>query len=300
MAYDPRDFDDLIAIRDAGTLSIAAKRRGVAISTVSRRIEALEAALGLSLVDRRTSGVRLTADGEALARAAEPLSEQLLRVQRVAERLREGGQQMAVRVSATEAVIADVLAPELGRLWAAGADFPVHLQSQADIVSLAGRDADIAVRMVRPEGASLYTRRLAELRLGLFASRDYLAGRDPTALSLTEERLLLYDDSYGRLPELQWVGAAGLADAVAMRTASTRALLTAATAGAGIAMLPHAFAARHEDLLEVPAPRTIPSRQPWLIVHRDLRHVPAVRMTQAWIVASFAALGAAGQRRTSR
>ena len=74
MAWDPRDLDDLIAIRDAGTLSLAAKRRGVAISTVSRRIEALEAALGLPLIDRRASGVRLTREGLALASAAEPIS----------------------------------------------------------------------------------------------------------------------------------------------------------------------------------------------------------------------------------
>lgn len=48
-----KDFGDLIAIRDAGTLSAAAKARRVAVSTVSRRIETLEAALGLQLVDRQ-------------------------------------------------------------------------------------------------------------------------------------------------------------------------------------------------------------------------------------------------------
>ena len=57
-----------------------------------------------------------------------------------------------MRISATEFVISDVLAPALDRLWVMGADFPVHLQSQADVVSLAGRDADLAIRMVRPEG----------------------------------------------------------------------------------------------------------------------------------------------------
>jgi DNA-binding transcriptional LysR family regulator len=290
MAWDPRDLDDLIAIRDAGTLSLAAKRRGVAISTVSRRIEALEAALGLPLIDRRASGVRLTREGLALASAAEPISEQLLRVQRVAEALREGGQRVPVRVSATEAVIADVLAPALARLWAVGADFPVHLQSQSDLVSLAGRDADVAVRMVRPEGASLYTRRLAELRLGLFASRTLLAGRVPEAISLGEERLLIYDDSYGRLPELDWISRAGLGEAVAMRTASTRALLTAALGHAGVALLPMAFAARHPDLVEIPAPSPLPARQPWLIVHKDLRRLPAIRLTQRWIAETFTAL----------
>ena len=244
MPIDPQDLGDLIAIRHAATLSAAAKSRGVALWTVSRRIETLEAALGLQLVDRRTDGVRLTAAGLAIAEAASPIAEQMRRVERVAESLRQGVKAVPVRISATEFVISDVLAPAMDRLWAMGADFPVHLQSQADVVSLAGRDADLAIRMVRPEGASLYARRLADIRLGLFASADYLAGREPAAIDLRAERLLIYDDSYGRLPELDWVTRHGLTDAVAMRTGSTRGLLTAALAGAGVALLPVPFALR--------------------------------------------------------
>ncbi|MFM9827237.1 MAG: LysR family transcriptional regulator [Sphingomonas sp.] len=291
MSIDPRDLTDLIAIRDAGTLSVAAKKRGVAISTVSRRIDALETVLGLKLVDRRTDGVRLTEHGHAIASAAAPVAEQLLRVQRVAEHIRDGAARVPIRVSATEFVISDLLAPALDRLWAAGADFQVHLQSQADIVSLAARDADLAVRMVRPTGASLYARRLSVLRLGFFATEQYLDGRTADSIDLRAERLLVYDDSYGRLPEIGWLGQSGLMDAVAMRTGSTRGLMTAAQSGAGVAILPCAIAARASDLIEIPLATALPTRQPWLIVHRDLRRIPAVRMVQKWIVDAFAALG---------
>ncbi len=291
MSIDPRDLEDLIAIGNAGTLSTAAKKRGVAISTVSRRIETLEAALGLQLVDRRADGVRLTERGQAIAQAALPLAEQLLRIRRVAESLRDGDLHVPVRVSATEAVISDVLAPALHRLWAAGADFPVHFQSQRDIISLAGRDADLAVRMVRPDGASLYARKLAELRLGFFASHSYLGGRDPASINLREERLLVYDDSYGRLPELDWISREGLTQAIVMRTGSTRGLTTAAINGGGIAMVPYIFATPASGLIEVPVERPLPARQPWLIVHRDLRRNSAIKLTQKWIVACFATLG---------
>ncbi len=290
MPLDPQDLEDLLAIRDTGTLSAAAKARGVAISTVSRRIETLEASLGLQLVDRRTDGVRLTGAGLAIAEAASPIAEQMRRVERVAESLRQGSKTMPVRISATEFVISDVLAPALAQLWEMGADFPLHLQSQADVVSLAGRDADLAIRMVRPEGASLYARRLADIRLGLFASADYLAGREPAAIDLRAERLLIYDDSYGRLPELDWVTRHGLSDAVAMRTGSTRGLLAAALAGAGVALLPVPFAVRAGTLTEIPPPSALPSRQPWLIVHRDLRRIPAIRLAQRWVVKAFAGL----------
>lgn len=290
MPIDPHDLGDLIAIRDAGTLSAAAKTRGVAVSTVSRRIETLEAALSLQLVDRRTDGVRLTSAGLAIAEAASPIAEQMRRVERVAESLRQGAKTVPVRISATEFVISDVLAPALDRLWAMGADFPVHLQSQADVVSLAGRDADLAIRMVRPEGASLYARRLADIRLGLFASADYLSGRDLSAIDLKTERLLIYDDSYGRLPELAWVARHGLSEAVAMRTGSTRGLLASARAGAGIALLPVPFALRAGTLIEIPSPSILPSRQPWLIVHRDLRASSQIKLVQRWAAKAFDAL----------
>jgi DNA-binding transcriptional LysR family regulator len=290
LPIDQQDFNDLISIRDAGSLSAAAKARGVAVSTISRRIDTLEAALGLQLVDRRTDGVRLTQSGLAVAEAAEPLAEQLLRVRRLVENLKKGATSNPIRISATEFVISDVLAPALNKLWESGADFPVHLQSQADVVSLAGRDADLAIRMVRPEGASLYARRLADIRLGLFAAPTYLAGRAPDEINLQSEKLLIYDDSYGRLPELEWIARQGFSDAVVMRTASTRGLLTAAEAGGGIALLPSAFAARSPSLISIPLPTELSARQPWLIVHRDLRQLPTVRIVQKWIVSAFAAL----------
>jgi DNA-binding transcriptional LysR family regulator len=287
---DPRDLDDLIAIWQAGSLSAAAKKRGVAISTISRRIESLETALRLRLVDRQSKGTSLTAHGLEIAKAAAPMSEQLVRVGRLAESLREQGGLLPVRLSATEFVISDVLAPALPELWAKGTDFPLHLQSQADIVSLAGRDADIAIRMSRPEGASLIIRKLPALHLGLFASEKYLGARGPASLNLGQEKLLIYDDSYGRLPELEWLDSLGLRTAVVMRTGSTRGLMTAAMAGAGIALLPKAIARRAPSLVEVKVKSDPPPRTPWLVVHRDLRSQPSIQLVHRWVLDSFSNL----------
>jgi DNA-binding transcriptional LysR family regulator len=67
-------------------------------------------------------------------------------------------------------------------------------------------------------------------------------------------------------------------------------LLTAACGGGGIALLPSAFARHEAELLEIPTKSSIPSRQPWIIVHRDLKRDPAVRNVHRWIVGSFATL----------
>jgi DNA-binding transcriptional LysR family regulator len=117
-----------------------------------------------------------------------------------------GSRKEAVVVSASEFIVSDVLAPHLPRLWARYPSLRVDISSQGEVVSLADRKADLAVRMRRPEGASLLAKKLQTLKLGLFASTEYLAGRNPAMLDLASERLIVYDDSYGRLRS--WIGSA--------------------------------------------------------------------------------------------
>lgn len=286
-APDPADLAALAALARYRTLSAAARRGGVAISTISRRIAALEAATGLVLVDRRNRGAVLTEAGRRLAEAAEPLASQLDRVSALAASLRGGRAQRPVRLSATEFVIAEVLARNLGVL-AQGGGPDVVLQSEAEVVSLAAREADIAVRMVRPEGASLVIRKLPAIALSLHGSRDYLAGREVRDLSA--ERLIAYDDTYGPIPETAWIERLGLGAAVVLRSGSIRAHLNAARAGAGLALLPDAIAARYPELVRVEAGLRFPLRQPWLAVHRDLQRDRAVRRVADWAAGCFRAL----------
>lgn len=289
---DAGDYAVLLELRRTGSFSGAARRANVAVSTVTRRLDALEARLKLRLVDRRMNGAVLTPEGERIASLAEPVVDGVARVERAAAALRTGGDRDSVTLSATEFIVADVLAPALPRLAAMHPALMLTLRAEAQVVSLAGREADIAVRMSPPDGNSLVARKLPEQRIGLFASPAYLAGRSPDALDLANERLLVYDDSYGRLPELDWIAALGLDGAVAVRTGSTRALLAATIAGSGIGLVPHA-AARSLGLVEVPLAATLPVRNPWLVVHRDLRRVPAIRAVHAWVIDSFARFGRA-------
>lgn len=284
---DPLDLAALAAVALHGTLSAAARRGGVAVSTISRRIAALEAVTGLDLIDRRNRGAVLTEAGERLALAAEPLARQLDQVEAEVAALRGGIAQRPVRLSATEFVIADVLSPRLALLPPGGAG--LVLQSEAEVVSLAARKADIAVRMVRPEGASLVIRKLPAITLSLYAAADYLAGREAID-DLSVERLIAYDDSYGPLPETSWIDQLGLGGAVVLRSGSTRALFNAVLGGGGIALLPDAVAARYPELVRLDAGLRIAPRQPWLTLHRDLQHDRAVRRVADWVMASFRAL----------
>ncbi len=284
------DLGYLLAVARARSLSGAAQRLGVSTSTVARRLAALEAVLGLRLIDRRPDGAVLTPHGYRLAEQAGSVEERVAELERAAAALRQGAWPDPVAVTATEFVVSEILAPAVADLFARAPGLRLDLRSQSGVVSLAQREADVAIRMARPVGDSLFVRKLPAVHLGLYASRAYLNGRPPRSLDLTAERLLVYDETYGAIPELRWLEEASLAGAAFLRTPSTRALLNACTAGAGVGFLPKAFADAEPALVEVPPPHPIPPRTPWLVVHRDLRRVRAVRVVGDWIVATFDAL----------
>lgn len=279
----------LMLLDRLGSMSAVARSRDVAVSTIARRLEGLEAALGLRLLDRRASGVRLSADGARIAAMAPALVDQAARIERTASALKRRGTDASLTISATEFIVTEFLAPALPRLWASAPGLAVTLKSQGEVVSLAERAADIAIRMGAPHEPTLVGRRIGETRLGCFASPDYLAGRDPGALAFGEERLLAYDDSFGRIPEADWITALGLDGAVMCRAGSTRALIMACAAGGGIALLPERAALR-AGLIRVAAPVSIAPRPIWVVTHRDLSRTAAVRAAMRWIVAACAEL----------
>ncbi|OSZ70716.1 hypothetical protein CAP39_07075 [Sphingomonas sp. IBVSS1] len=287
------DLDDmalLASVARLGSISAAARARGIAISTAARRLDGLESSLKLRLVDRRADGARLTPEGQKLAALAEPLEAQMASISRAAAAMRADGP-VAVRITATETIIADRLAPALPQLWARHPGIAITLQSQGAVVSLASREADVAVRMSRPEGNALIVRALPAEQVALFASPAWLAGRNPASIDAADGPILAYDDSFGRIPEMAWLAGLGLSGAVRMATGSTRALLTATQAGAGIGLLPRRMAG---GLIEIPTATPAPPRTPWLAVHRDVQRLPAIRAVTRWISAAFAPGGKAG------
>ena len=231
---DSDDLEWLRAVGELGSLSAAAKARDVSVSTASRRLDALEAALGVRLLDRGARGVRLTAEGVRIAALAVPALDALAAIGRTAETMRSADTRQTVRVSATEFVVAEILAPRLADLCAVAPSITIELAGETNNVSLARRQADIAIRLARPIGNSLVARALPPTQLDVFATPT-LAER-MAADSESPLPVLTYDDSYGRLPELTWVDALDRPFEIVMRSSSTRALLQAAQCGTGAAL----------------------------------------------------------------
>lgn len=280
------DLEWLRSVGELGSLSAAAKARDVSVSTASRRLDALEATLGVRLLDRGARGVRLTAEGVRIAALTIPALDALAAIGRAAGAMRSAGARQTVRVSATEFVVAEILAPHLAELRAAAPRITIELAGETNNVSLAQRQADIAIRLARPIGNSLVARALLPTQLDVFVAPTLAAqiAADPGS----PLPVLTYNDSYGRLPELTWVDALDRSFEIVMRSSSTRALLQAAQFGTGAALLPAAFA-RRIGLVPLAALREPLARTPWVTVHRDLQRLPHIRFVMRWIVTAFQA-----------
>lgn len=273
-----------VAVAEAGSLTRAATKLSLSVGAVSRRIDQLESALGLKLMRRGPQGVKLTEAGTQLLSIGSEGAARFDAIERAARALRNPERKRAIKISATEPFVAQVLAPNLCDLMRAHPDLRTVLSVSNDNVSLQAGDADIAIRMAKPESETIVGRRLPPIALGLYCSEAYLGGRNPTAVTLSEETLLWFDRAFGDIPENRWLSDRGLDNITALRTGSSEALRQAAISGAGIAPVPSRLAAG-SGLIEI-ASDPLPERNPWLLFHRDQRRQRDHKAVRDWIVAS--------------
>jgi DNA-binding transcriptional LysR family regulator len=278
------DWDDLrhfVAVAEAGTLSAAARRLGAEHSTVARRVAALEASLGLRLFDRLPRGYALTAEGEALADHARRLEAEVLAMERFA-----GGQggtvAGTVRISAPPVLASRFVAPRLAPLRARHPGLMIELIGHSQAASLTRREADIAVRLSRPEESALVARRLGSLGYGLYGAAAYLDGRPREAWDW-----LGYDEELAQVPQQRWLLTLARGCPLAFRTNDLGALLTAAQAGMGVAALPCFLADGDPALRRLPEDARAARREIWLLVHADLRRSARVRAVLDHLAAIF-------------
>jgi DNA-binding transcriptional LysR family regulator len=282
------DWDNIryfLAVGRSGTLSEAARDLGMSVATLARRIDSLEAQLNIKLLRKSPKGAQLTSHGEAIMRFAEPGARQINQISRFARALVGEPNQPSVRISATEGVIADILAPFLPKLCQDNPDISIDLEVSNQIADLNSGRTDVAIRMTRPTEETLIGMRLPTIRLGLFGSHNYLKGRESQKMDLGKERLIWLDRAYGDIAENIWLQSQGLDRGAIIRSSSVRALFNAATAGVGIAPLP-VFTAQAAGLIQL-SQYTLPERHPWLVFHTDTKNVPRLKTVRDWIAKAF-------------
>ncbi len=275
-------WDDLrhfLAVHREGTLSAAGVRLAIDPTTVGRRLTALESTIGAKLFDRTPAGYAITPAGRDLL----PRAERIEREAQALERELAGRDERlagVVRVSVTEMMATRFIAPHLARFSERHPGIVLRLECTNRTVSLARREADIALRLARPVEENLIARKLSPIELALYASPAYLARfghPDAPDEHLRGHRLVLFDDTPTFAVENRWFARLSDGASVALRSDSVSSIYSAAVGGVGLALLPRVVADL-DPLLTRVATRTSPEpRVIWQMVHRDLARSPRVR-----------------------
>lgn len=276
------DLRYFLALARQGTLSAAAREVKAEHTTVSRRVAALEQELGTRLFEREAGGFALTPQGERVAEHARRIEEEVFALLREAEGesvLVEG----KVRISAPPVFAAAFLAPRLALLLRRHPGLVVELAGESLAINLFRRDADIAIRLSRPEGASTVARLAGRLAYGLYATADYLHGT-----AEVEREFLAYDESLDGVPQQKWLLAIARGRRIAFRSNDLAALHAVAAQGMGIAALPRFIGDNDTRLARIPADATSARRDIWLLVHPDLRRSPRIRVAFDYLAETIA------------
>ncbi len=285
-----------LAVNDAGSVMGAARRLGAHQPTLSRHVAELERQLGAPLFERTGRGLAPTALGRALADGARQMADGAAAVQRVVagHAAASGG---TVRITTSNVAAACLLPPVLAALQHEAPEIHIELVASNAVHNLLRREADIAVRMVRPSQGSLVARKLAELPICAAAHADYLAraGTPRVPDDLRQHRLIGYDQDDTILRGCAAMGLPLAREAFALRTDDQVAYMRLLAAGGGIG-----FVARY-TLAAMPGVRPllptlkIPPLPCWLAVHREIRGNPAVRRVFDYLASAIpAALAASG------
>lgn len=268
----------LEVVRD-GSLSGAARRLGIAQPTVGRHIDALEAALGVALFARSPRGLAPTAAALNLAPHVEAMAAASAALGRAAagEASADRG---VVRVTASEIVGCEVLPALFAAFRVDHPGIAIELALTNRNEDLSRRDADIAVRMVRPTQSALVARRIGSTRIGLFAHRDYLAkfGAPSSLAELAQHRLIGFDRD-DRSFRAAGAEAAKLSrDSFGFRCDSDLAQLAALRAGVGIGGCQENIARRSPELIGVLPDLFAFALEIWLVMQEDVKGTPRVRL----------------------
>jgi DNA-binding transcriptional LysR family regulator len=276
------DWDDLrffLALDRRGSLSAAAKDLHVAQSTVGRRLASLEASLGVRLLNRTPDGYVPTLAGQDVRQQAERLEAEVLSLERSV-----GGRDMRlaglVRVTCAETIATHILVPSFATLLVQHPDITIEPVPNPRELSLSMREADISVRLKRPEQHDLVARRIGSIAFGLYASTGYLERRGGLDFEggCPGHHLIAQLDDIRDTTHTNWLANLAPRARVAMQTSSHEAAVSAAVHGGALACLARFRADGEDGLTHLTVPSPIPAVGLWLAVHRDNRQTPRIRV----------------------
>ncbi|KAJ55291.1 LysR family transcriptional regulator [Actibacterium mucosum KCTC 23349] len=279
IAFDWNQVRAFLATAEEGSLSAAARALKQTQPTLGRQVAALEDELGVVLFERIGKKLELTPAGRDLLTHVREMAEAATRVSLMAEG-RSQAIDGTVRITCSDVFAADLLPRFLLQLRGIAPDLQVDVVAENEISDLQRREADIAIRHVRPEQSDLMARLIGNQRANFYAAPAYLArkGTPKTLADLVNHEFVLFGDLNRTLEFLANIGVPLSAANFPMGSKNGNAAWAMARAGLGLAVM--------ADVVGDAAPemqRVLPDADPiefpvWLTTHRELHTSRRIRV----------------------
>jgi DNA-binding transcriptional LysR family regulator len=267
------DVKVFLTIARTGTLMAAARQIGLSQPTMGRRLKALEASLSLTLFQRTSDGFVLTAEGESVLGHAERMEEEALAFQRELEG-REPGLEGSLRVSSSDWFGVCVLSPMLAGFIRQHPRVSVELLTDARLLNLARREADLVFRIQPFDEPYILQRKLMHVDYAVFGA----AGQEaPKPGNGTGVALVTLDTAYSDFPDVVWLRRMLPNAHVAFASNNRQVQARLCAAGTGLAVLPVVLGDQTPGLQRIDLGEAPPGRDVWLGYHRDLRRLARLR-----------------------
>lgn len=271
------NWDDLriaLAIAEHGTLSGAARHLGISHPTLSRRLQLIERRLGTRLFERTPSSLQLTAAGEEVRQLALQLRDDIAALEhRIGGR--DAGADGTVRLTAPDAVSEYLLPGILAALCREHAGLTIDLLVANQVLSLAQRAADIALRVTNSPTESLRGRRVGTVAMAVYAASSL---RVPgTSSSFAGVPWVGFDAALACGGPGTWVARHIAERDIRLRANTLLGAAQAVRSGIGCGVLPCFVGGSIAGLVRVGAPLPELAQPLWLLVHPEMARLPRIR-----------------------
>jgi len=279
MSFDWNQARAFLATAEEGSLSAAARALGQTQPTLGRQVAALEESLGVLLFERVGRSLSPTQTGLDLLDHFRVMGDAAARIS-----LAASGQSQAlegrVTITASDVASAYLLPAIVERLQAEAPGIEIELLASNQVRDLLRREADIAIRHVRPEQPDLIAKRLSDSAASLYATSDYLDrhGRPKAARELSGSVFIGYTRPNNLLADLRARGVVVTARNFRFITDSGVVAWEMMKQGLGIGIMMREIAAVTPGV-ELVLPDFDPMPVPvWLVAHRELHTSRRIRL----------------------
>jgi len=279
----PVGLEVLLCVARRGSATQAARDLHTTPARVLRRLAALEAWLGTTLFDRTPSGLvptpaleRVLPWAEQAAGAVGQMRDELAGLERAPV-----GQ---VHLALFPGLPAFLVTRGLDRFLTRHPGLTLHFEPASAVVDLSRREADLAIRTVRPTSGDLVAQRVSTFSVAVMATPSLV--RRTSRRRLRDLPWVAFSDSLSNTSESMWLRA-NVPDArVVLRAPDQQVLLSAAQAGVGAVVVGEPLGLL-AGLVRVREEPISTNGELWLVAHRALRPVPRVDAVWNWLITAF-------------